>query len=78
MRFHRRTDISSSAASVRPRPQPAQLACVQHPELQRPAPDGFVGDLDTAFGEQILDIAVAQREAEIQPDGVLDDLGGNR
>ena len=26
-------------------------------------------------GQQLLDVAVAQGEAEIEPDGVLDDLG---
>jgi hypothetical protein len=30
--------------------------------------------LDPALGEQFLDVAVAQGEAEIQPDRVLDDL----
>jgi len=30
---------------------------------------------EPAFGQQLLDIAVAQREAEIEPDRALDDLG---
>jgi hypothetical protein len=33
------------------------------------------GDPDPTLGEQFLDIAVAQGEAEIQPDRVLADLG---
>jgi len=28
-----------------------------------------------SFGQQLLDIAVTQGEANIEPDGVLDDLG---
>jgi hypothetical protein len=32
-------------------------------------------DVEPSFGQEFLNIAVAQGEAEIQPDGVLDDLG---
>ena len=44
-------------------------------EFQHPAPYGLVGDLKPAVGQQFLDIAVAQGEAEIEPDRVLDHLG---
>ena len=44
-------------------------------ELQHPAPHRFVGDVEPSFGQQFLDIAIAQGEEEIQPDRVLDDLG---
>ena len=44
-------------------------------ELERPATDRFIGDVDAALGEEILYIAKAQREPELSPDGVLDDLG---
>jgi len=43
-------------------------------EFQHPAPHRFVGDVEPSLGEEFLDIAVAQREAEIEPDRVLDDL----
>ena len=33
----------------------------------------FVGHVDTTLGEHVLDVAVAQSEAEIEPDGLLDD-----
>src|SRR5580704_11968901 len=33
----------------------------------------FVGDIQTALGEQILDVAIAEREADIEPNGVPDD-----
>jgi hypothetical protein len=35
-----------------------------------------VRDINPALGEQLLDIAVAEREPEIDPDRVLDNLGG--
>ena len=44
-------------------------------ELQHPAPDRLVGDVEPSFGQQVLDIAEAEREPDIQPDGVLDDHG---
>src|SRR6266446_4511823 len=44
-------------------------------ELQHPTPHRFIGDVEPALGEQFLYVAVAQREAEIEPDRVLDDLG---
>jgi len=37
-------------------------------------PHGFVGDVEPSFGKQFLDIAVAQGEAAIELDRVLDDL----
>src|SRR6202040_258458 len=36
---------------------------------------GTVGDVEPSFGQELLDIAIAQSEAEIEPDRVLDDLG---
>src|ERR1700737_1256373 len=45
------------------------------PNFQHPAPHRFVGDVEPALGQEFLDIAVAQGEAEIEPDRVLDDLG---
>src|SRR5450631_1302463 len=42
-------------------------------ELQSPAADRLVGHIDATLGEHILDVAVAQSEAEIEPDGLLDD-----
>ena len=45
-------------------------------EFQTPRADRLVGDHDAARGQQFLDIAIAQGEAEIEPDGVADDLSG--
>lgn len=43
------------------------------PNFLTPLPDGFVGDDYPARIEQILDIAIAQIESVIVPDGVADD-----
>ena len=43
-------------------------------EFQTPRADRLVGDHDAARGQQFLDIAITQGEAEIEPDGVADDL----
>jgi hypothetical protein len=44
--------------------------CAAHPPADR-----LVRHLDTALGEQIFDLAVAQSESEIHPDGTLDHVG---
>ena len=38
-----------------------------------PAAHRFVGDVDAALGQQVLDIAIAQGEPKVEPDRVLDD-----
>jgi hypothetical protein len=43
-----------------------------------PLPDGFVRDGDAAVREEVFDIAEAQGEAVVEPDGLADDGGGNR
>src|SRR5690348_15379257 len=62
-------------AITRPRAMPTQPSCDRGTELQYPAPHRFVGNVEPSVGQQFLDIAVAQGEAEIKPDRVLDDLG---
>ena len=51
----------------------AQVRCDHRPEMVHPAPDGLIGD-HPAFRQQILDVAEAQREPNIEPDRVLDDF----
>ena len=53
-----------------PLPQPSRK---ERSEFEHPAPDRFVGQIEPAFGKQLLDIAVAEGEAQIQPYRVLDD-----
>jgi hypothetical protein len=52
----------------------AKVVSDQRTELQRPAPDRLIADLDTALRQQLLDVAKAQREPEVQPDGMPDHL----
>ena len=52
----------------------AKLPGEQRPELQHPTPDRFVGDVQPALGEQILDVAEAEGEAKVQPYRMPDDV----
>jgi hypothetical protein len=45
------------------------------PEFHRPAPNGLVGHIEPTFRQQAFHITIAQREPEIESDGVLDDSG---
>jgi hypothetical protein len=45
-------------------------------KFARPLPHRFVANNDAAGGQQLLNHTQSEREAEIQPDGVADDLGG--
>jgi len=54
--------------------EPSKVTRYGQSKLPAPASDGLVADVDSAFGEQILDVAQAQREPEIEPDGVLNYL----
>jgi len=51
----------------------AKFSGEQRPELQDPPPHGFVGDIQPALGEQILDITETEGEANIKPNGVPND-----
>jgi hypothetical protein len=52
-----------------------QLARDHRAEFQHPAPHRFIGDVEPTLGEQFLHVSVAQGEAEIKPDRMLNDLG---
>jgi hypothetical protein len=53
----------------------SQLRCDQRAEFQHPAPHRLIGDVEPTLGEQFLHVSVAQREAEIKPHRMLNDLG---
>ena len=55
-------------------PPTAKLPGEQRPELQHPTPDRFIGDIQPALGEQILDVAEAEGEAKVQPYRMPDDV----
>ena len=57
------------------RASPAQVAGEDGLELQDPAPDGFVADLDTALGREVPHVTAAEHEANVEPDDASDDLG---
>jgi hypothetical protein len=57
----------------RPRQAPGKARRELWSELQYPAADAFVAEIDVArHREQFLDVSVAQREAMIQPNGMAD------
>ena len=53
----------------------SQSAYDRRAEGEDPAPDGFVAHLDAALSQELLDITVAEGEAQVHPDGAVDDLG---
>ena len=56
-----------------PRASAAKFLGEQWPELQYPSPQRLVGDIQAALREQIFDVAIAEGETEIEPNGVPDD-----
>jgi len=61
---------------ARPWPPPSQPIGEHSSEAQAPVTDALVADHDAAGGQDQFDVTQAQAEAVIQPDCVLDDLGG--
>src|SRR5271167_2847394 len=51
----------------------AKFSAEQWPELRYPSPHRLVGDIQPTLREQIFDVAIAERETEIEPNGVPDD-----
>lgn len=51
-----------------------QTAGVIGSEFHGPAANGLVEEFDPAFEQQFLDEAQAERDPEIEPDGMGDDL----
>ncbi len=55
---------------------PAHFVGEVSAEFLNPAPDGFVADDHTAGGQKIFDHSQAERETEIEPNRMGDDLSG--
>jgi len=68
---HHLVEVPGRARTRSPAPQ---LAGEKRAEFEHPAPDRLVGDLEPAFGKQVLDVAEAEREPKVEPDRVLDDI----
>src|SRR5207248_919039 len=58
---------------ARTRARSSEPAGKSGPELQNPAPHRLIGDIESAFSEELLHVPVAQCEPQIEPDRVLDD-----
>ena len=52
----------------------AQVGCDDGSEIIHPPPDGLERDHNPALGEQVFDIAEAEREPEVQPNRLVNDL----
>ena len=52
-----------------------QSTSIRWSKLPAPGSNGFVGYGDAPLSEKVLDIAKAQSEPMVQPDGMADDLG---
>jgi len=57
------------------RAEPPEIPGVEQAKRHRPATNRLIGYVDPALCKEIFDIPKAQRKAEIQPDGMLDDHG---
>jgi hypothetical protein len=57
------------------RAQSAHITGDDWPKLEDPSPDRLVGDVEASLSQELFDIAVAEREAQVEPDTVPDDLG---
>ena len=55
-----------------PTPEPSRVGGA---EGLAPVPDGLVRDGDAALGEEVFDVAEAEGEPVVEPDGVADDGG---
>src|SRR5260370_525116 len=51
-----------------------QFIGINLPKLQTPLSNRFIGDDDPALGQQFLDVAKTEGEAEIQPDSMTDNF----
>ena len=55
---------------ARPRAKLAEVASESWPELEHPASNRLIRDVEPALGQEFLYVAVAQGEPKIEPDGV--------
>jgi hypothetical protein len=56
----------------RPRASTAKFSGEQWPEPQDPPSHRFVRDIQSSLGEQVFDVTIAERETQIEPNGVPD------
>jgi hypothetical protein len=68
---HHLVQVPSVARARTATPQPARD---HRSELQHPAADSFVGDVEPTLGEKLLHVSIAERKAQVEPNGMLDDI----
>ena len=66
-------DLVQMPGLVGPRSALAKIRCDPRPEMIHSAPNGLVRNRDAAFRQQILDVAKAQREPDIEPNCPVND-----
>jgi hypothetical protein len=59
------------------RPYRTQVLGNYWPEFKNPPTDRFIADHKSALSQKILDIPIAQREPEVEPDSMSMTSGGN-
>src|SRR5215217_6090010 len=70
---HRRLPPITTAISFEvppvawPGAEPTEVASESWPELENPAPNRLIGHVEPALRQELLHVAIAQREAEIEP-----------
>src|SRR5271170_5409667 len=60
-------------AVARSRTVPPEPPCDHRPEFQHPAAHALVRDVQPALGKKFLDVAIAQRETQVEPHSMLND-----
>jgi hypothetical protein len=74
--YQLRKDYFEMPLVAGPWPASTYLVGIILPELATPFTDRFIGDPDATGEQHLLDIAVAQGEAEVEPDGMRDNFRG--
>jgi len=55
-------------------PHSPQIECNLSSEFQKPAPNGFIGNVQAAFHKKVFYVSIAQRKPGVEPDSVENDL----
>ena len=63
---------------ARPRTALSQPSRNHRAEFQHPTADALIGEVEPALQQQLLDVAIAQGEAQMEPNCVWDRVGGKR
>jgi hypothetical protein len=72
----RQEDLIEMPLISKPRPAVAQLMSIGLAKLPAPFPDYFIRHDDATGEQELFHVAVAQLEAEVQPDAMADDFNG--